>query len=44
MSLWNIRITLVLAKDNHKYYNFVPPAKAGVNSNFELKRTKNFKL
>jgi len=32
MSLWNIRITIVLDKDNHKYYNFVPPAKAGVNS------------
>lgn len=38
MSLWNIRITLVLAKDNHKYYNFVPPAKAVGNSNFELKQ------
>jgi len=38
MSLWNIRITIVLAKANLKCHNFVPPAKAGGNSNFELKQ------
>ena len=42
MSLWNIGITLVLDKDNHKYYNFVPPAKAGGNLNFE--KNKKLKL